>query len=91
MVVKELLHNEAVLEDLNLYNIGMSEEKAPSHNNVGTSEDGLASYDDGTKSVYKVKELIYSSQEIDQKILGIPKKKIEILDGGPGCRGPWMI
>ena len=75
MVVKELAHKGAVLENLSLYHVGMRKEKAPSNYNVGTSEDGLAHFDNAI-SAYKVKDLIYSSQVFDQKILGIPKGKL---------------
>lgn len=57
MVVKELVHKGAVLKNLSLYHVGMRKEKAPSNYNVGTSEDGLAHFDNAI-SDYKVKDLI---------------------------------
>ncbi len=67
--------NEAVVEDLSLYHMNMRKEEAPSNSNVGTSKDGLA-HSDSAISVHKVKNLIHSTQEFDQKLLGLSKKNL---------------
>jgi hypothetical protein len=73
LVVKELINKDEVLDDLSLYNMAMHKEKTPSNTNVGTSNDGLV-YSDSVISVYKVKDLIHNTQEIDKKILGIDEE-----------------
>ena len=50
-----------------------AQRKTPLNTNVGTSEDGLA-YSSDVQSGYKVNDLIHSTQENDQKLLGISDK-----------------
>ena len=57
----------------------MHKEKAPSNTNVGTSKDEHVSYYDSAISAYKVKDLIYSSQILDQKMLGFNRSIILIV------------
>lgn len=73
LVVKELINKDEVLDDLSLYNMAMHKEKTPSNTNVGTSNDGLV-YSDSVISVYKVKDLIHNTQEIDKKILNLDEE-----------------
>ncbi len=73
LVVKELINKDEVLDDLSLYNMAMHKEKTPSNTNVGTSNDELV-YSDSVISVYKVKDLIHNTQEIDKKILNLDEE-----------------
>ena len=114
MIIKELINNDMILDELLLYNVSMHKEKTPSNTNVGTSNDGLVysdsvnveqaksststtnsnDYDDNVQPVsrYKIKDLIHSTQENDQKILGITDKSAlsfrtsKELDGENGAK-----
>lgn len=73
MVIKEYENKGLILEELSLYNVAMHKEKTPSHTNLNASDGGGVQYD-GVLSGYKVKDLIHSTQEKDQKLLGITDK-----------------
>ena len=70
LVVKQYIDNQgAVLDNLSLYDMNMHNKKtAPSVSNVA---DDSGVYIDETASAYKVKDLIYKSQEEDQKLAGV--------------------
>ena len=68
LIIKEKKNFGSVLEDLSLYNMSLHKRKAPHDTNVNTSNNDGGAQSYGAVSEYKVKNLIHSSQEIDQKI-----------------------
>lgn len=70
MVVKQYENKDNVLDEFSLYNIAMHKEKATPHTNLNATGGSGVQYDTAL-SAYKVKELIHSTQENDQKLLGI--------------------
>ena len=70
MVVKKLKNHGVVIGDLSMYNMDMHKEKTPTNTGLNSPQSGLGSYSAGV-SGYKVKDLIHSTQENDQKLLGI--------------------
>lgn len=61
-----------VIDDLSLYNVSMHKKKTPTNTGLNSPMNGLGSYSVDV-SAYKVKDLIHSTQENDQKLLGISK------------------
>ena len=70
MIVKELENKGAVLEELSLYNVSIHKEKGSEVQPLNASNEvgGITSK---PISVYKVKDLIHNTQEIDKKILNL--------------------
>ena len=70
LVVKELENKGIVLDELSLYNVSMHKEKGSVVQPLNASEE-VGGITTEPKSVYKIKELIHNSQELDKEIVGI--------------------
>lgn len=70
LVVKELENKGVVLDELSLYNVSMHKEKGSVVQPLNASEE-VGGITTEPKSVYKIKELIHNSQELDKEIVGI--------------------
>ena len=81
LVVKELENYGRILENLSLYNMAMHKEKTPLNTNLSATNNGAGVQSNGV-SVYKVKDLIHSTQEKDKKLLGIGDNERMLFSGG---------
>lgn len=74
MVVKRFIDRKGdVLEDFSMYDLGVHKEKTDSRfANVGTPDGGLVTASEPA-SGYKVKDLIFDTQEKDKELIGLNK------------------